>query len=74
MRKLIQDELFFLAFVCAEQDRFALVDAWPKGTPERAKAQSEYDQLRAYRLKRWGKTKLEAMEAVATPVKIRFSP
>lgn len=73
MKKLTEDQLFFLAFICAEQDRKGLVDAWPKGTKEREKAQAEYDQLHAYRVKRWGATKFETMEAGAKSFPVKLS-
>jgi hypothetical protein len=60
------DELTRLAFVWAEQDRAALADAWPKGSPERKKAASQADELRRYRLKRWGNTRLENLLDRAT--------
>lgn len=60
-KSLRVDELTRLAFVWAEQDRAALANAWPQGTPERAEAESQYQQLKAYRMKRWGRTKMEAL-------------
>lgn len=57
------DELTRLAFIWAEQDRAAMIDAWAKDTPERAKATNQRNQLRAYRLRRWGRTEMEALEA-----------
>jgi hypothetical protein len=61
VRRLNADELTRLAFVWAEQDRAALADAWPYGSEEHEKAKSEYLQLKAYRLKRWGRTQTEAI-------------
>lgn len=55
------DELTRLAFVWAEQDRAAMAEAWADGTPERAEAESQYAQLKAYRIKRWGRTQMEAI-------------
>jgi hypothetical protein len=54
VRRLNVDELTRLAFVWAEQDRAAMADAWPYGSDEHEEAKSEYQQLKAYRLKRWG--------------------
>ncbi len=55
------DELTRLAFVWAEQDRASLADAWPRGSKERAAARAEYDKLKAYRTKRWGRTRGDAL-------------
>lgn len=60
-RKLTVDELTRLAFVWAEQDRNAMADAWPAGSDERKEAEAECRQLRDHRMKRWGRTKLEAV-------------
>lgn len=51
----------------AEQDRAAMADAWDEGTPERTAAESQYQQLKAYRTKRWGRTQMEAI--LSKPVK-----
>lgn len=56
MKKLSVDELTRLAFVWAEQDRSSLAQCWPKGSLERQEAAEEANQLRQYRLKRWGRT------------------
>ena len=61
VRRLGVDELTRRAFVWAEQDRSSLADAWGVGTPERAEAESEYQQLKAYRMKRWGRTRMEQL-------------
>lgn len=60
MKRLKIDELMRLAFVWAEQDRSSFADAWPDGSEEQKAARWEQNQLREYRLKRWGKTRLEA--------------
>lgn len=60
--KLSFDELTRLAFVWAEQDRASLADCWPPGSNERANSKSQYDQLKAYRLKRWGRTKGDELD------------
>lgn len=58
-RKLTVDELTRLAFIWAEQDRESLAESWPPGSEERADAESDATALRRYRLKRWGRTRLE---------------
>ncbi len=70
MKKLRVDELTRLAFIWAEQDRDAMADAWPKGSVERAEALAVLKQLRDYRMKRWGRTRLESIlsEAVSRRV------
>lgn len=67
-RRLRVDELTRLAFVWAEQDRAAMADAWEEGSPERAEAESQYQQLKAYRTKRWGRTQMEAI--LSKPMKL----
>lgn len=64
------DELTRRAFIWAEQDRDAMYHAWPVGSKERRRAKSERDQLRRYRLKRWGRTQLESALAGAVEVSI----
>lgn len=59
-KKFTLEELTRLAFIYAEQDRQAMVSAWPEGTPEHEYAMCEFAQLRAYRMKRWGKTQFES--------------
>ena len=61
VRSLSVDELTRLAFIWAEQDRAAMAEAWAEGTPERAEAENQYQQLKAYRTKRWGRTQMEAI-------------
>lgn len=67
-KKLSVDELTRLAFVCAERDRVSLADAWPEGTDEREQAEWQYAQIRAYRLKRWGRTRGEQELDAVRPV------
>ncbi len=55
-KKLPVRELTRLAFVWAEQDRDSIADCWPPNSPERAEAENESRQLRAYRMKKWGRT------------------
>lgn len=70
--KLAVSELTRLAFLWAEQDRQGLVEAYPRNSTEPAvvEARNMVNQLRAYRLKRWGRTQHEAdMDtAVSVPV------
>lgn len=61
------DELTRLAFIWAEQDRSAMAEAWPAGSKERVKAWAHVKQLRAYRIKRWGKTKMETIMGTVKP-------
>lgn len=68
MKRLSVDELTRRAFIWAEQDRAGLADSWPVGSRERKKAQDQYEQLKAYRTKRWGRTKMEAILSTATTV------
>ena len=70
VRRLRVDELTRLAFVWAEQDRAGLADAWPRGSSERAECLDMVRQLRAYRMKRWGRTKLEAVLGSAKAVAV----
>jgi hypothetical protein len=65
--KITIDELTRLAFLWAEQDRAALADAWPKGSPERAEAREMASRLKAYRTKRWGLTQMEVLLSKAKP-------
>lgn len=67
-RRLRVDELTRLAFLWAEQDRAAMAHAWAKGTPERAEAENQRLQLNAYRMKRWGRTQMEAI--LSKPMKL----
>lgn len=71
MKRIKVDELTWLAFLYGEQDRAAMADAWPKGSSERAEAESVRAQMRKYRMKRWGRTAFEAMieNAESKPLK-----
>lgn len=72
MKKLPEDELLRLACIYAESDREALVAAYehmPRD-PERKRAERFLKQLRAYRLKRWGQTNLEATMEKMRPVSV----
>lgn len=60
-KRLSVDELTRLAFICGEQDRASLADCWPAGSPEREAAAWQAEQMREYRMKRWGRTNMEAM-------------
>jgi len=53
------DELTRLAFIYAEQDREAFVEACGN-QPEGKEAAELVKQLRKYRTKRWGKTQYES--------------
>ena len=63
-------ELTRLAFIYAEQDRRAYADCWPEGSPERKAADTEADIFKKYRLKRWGRTHLEAVLDTVQPRKL----
>lgn len=61
------DEMLRLACIYAEQDRAAYLDAWSGCNDDGAeKIKSEcrafIKKVRAYRLKRWGKTNLRLKE------------
>lgn len=68
--KLTDDELIRKAFIWAEQDRVSYADCWEKGSLERKEVEAQYVQLRAYRMKHWGKTKIESVLENAKPVKV----
>lgn len=70
MTKLKVSELLRLACIYAEDDRLGYADAYPAGAPERAEALDLVRQLRAYRTKRWGKSKLEAGLETMVPVPV----
>ena len=55
------DELTRLAFIWAEQDRRSLAECWPAESKERRQCGKEAEALRNYRLKKWGRTKLEVI-------------
>lgn len=71
LKRIPVDELMRLAFLWAEQDRMGFVEANHPGTPERATAEHQYQQLHAYRIKRWGPTQFETDMENATLVEIR---
>ena len=60
MGKLSVSELLRLACVYAESYEEGFADAVGRDTDEGREAVEYVEQLRAYRMKRWGKTKLEA--------------
>lgn len=61
-------QLTRLAFIWAEGDRIALMDAYEHMQEDETykEAFDDLKELRAYRLRRWGRTKLEAAIADAT--------
>ena len=67
---MTEDELTRLAFICGEQDRRSFADCWPPKSKERKAAAKLADAMHAYRVKRWGRTKLEAVLDGAKPVSI----
>ncbi len=74
-KKLPVGELLRLACIYAERDQQEYARCIAKGTDAGMVAEQEETaaflrQLRAYRLKRWGKTKLEATMATMTPVTV----
>ena len=56
------DELTRCAFIWAEQDRSSLVQCYDDRDSQKAIHQNQVKQLRAYRLKKWGRTAMEAIE------------
>lgn len=57
---LTVDEMLRLACIYAEQDRESYLEAVKDSDPEWAEEARRFlEQLRAYRKKRWGKTKIE---------------
>lgn len=52
-------ELFRLALIYGEQDRMAMADSWPRGSPEYQQALDLATAFREYRLKHYGPTTLE---------------
>lgn len=71
-KKLPVDELLRLACIYAEtdQEEHARCIAHTDDEEDKAKTEAFLKQLRAYRLKRWGKTKLEAAMEKMKPVSI----
>ena len=69
MNKLPVSELLRLACIFAEQDREEFLRSYSHipGDPEAAEAREYLEQLKAYRLKRWGKTRLEGAIEAGTP-------
>lgn len=57
--KLPIDELLRLACIYAERDQMEYLNAVHADPEEVAETREYLRQLRAYRLKRWGKTRLE---------------
>lgn len=70
MKRLTVDELTRLAFIHAESDRQDFANCNPEGSVEREEALKFVKQAHAYRMKRWGKTKLEAALENATSVPV----
>ncbi len=62
------NELMRLAFIYAEQDRGSLAGCYTEGAPERDEAINLYEQLKAYRLKRWGRTLGDKLDEIKTSV------
>lgn len=73
MKKLSVDELLRLACIYAERDQEEYTRAITGVGMEEELAETEafIKQLREYRLKRWGATKLEAAMEAATPVNVQ---
>ena len=72
MPRMSDDELLRRACLYAERDQEAFVEAYAHmlNDPAAKKAISFLRQLRAYRLKRWGRTKLEKLMGEADSVPI----
>ena len=63
------DELLRLACIYAERDRLEYIDSVSHCEDgEKEEAERFLNELRAYRMKRWGKTKLEAALSQMKPV------
>ena len=71
-KKLLVDELLRRACIYAEIDRAAFIVCYESipDDPEAIAAQEFLDQLQAYRMKRWGKTSVEAAMDECEPVPI----
>ena len=68
-KNLLVDELLRLACIYAERDQLEYLDAVSASDPEEARKTRDYlKQLREYRMRKWGRTKLEAWIDNATPV------
>lgn len=70
-KKLPVDELTRLAFWFAEQDRASAIDCMFADDPHRAEQQELVNQLRAYRLKRWGPTVGDRVFKTLRPITIQ---
>lgn len=75
MKKYATSELLRLACIYAEQDRLGLIDAYsgcdsPEDEAMKAEWTEYVKQLRAYRLKRWGKTQFEKIVDEADTVNL----
>ncbi len=65
MRKRTVSELTRLAFIYAEQDRLGYADAVRQSDPEwYTEAMQLVKEMRAYRMKRWGKSRNDALEEI----------
>ena len=72
-KKWTADQLTRLAFVHGEDDRRAMAEA--QGNNEYGRECSDLaDAMHAYRMKRWGRTEMEARTADAKLVDIRDLP
>ena len=60
-KKYTVDELLRLACIYAQQDRETLAGCCAEDDPAGIEARNLAQQIAAYRLKRWGKTKLESV-------------
>lgn len=58
-KRIPVDELTRLAFIYAQQDREAMLSCVSESSDEYKKVEELVEQLRNYRLKRWGRTKFE---------------
>jgi hypothetical protein len=70
-KKIPVDELLRLACCYAEADREDFAYCHEEGTLEREEAMEFVRQIHAYRMKRWGKSQLEAILDRATPIDVR---
>ncbi len=74
-KKLSVDELLRCACIYAELDREGFVAAHDNmpNDPAAVKARAFLEELRAYRIKRWGKTDLEVIFEETKPVTVEES-
>lgn len=70
MKKYPINELIRLAMIDAEGWQTELAQANHPGTTERKEAEELAAQYRAYRMRRWGKTRLEAATEKMKPATI----